>query len=113
MKFRALLLGISDRRGVAFGLRLELRAMGINRTVGDHVKITYLHTLHHFALDARSGNAYHGFDVLTKTAASPAAVRLDANPAYTIDREPVLMWRELAPVHVQARSASRDARPHL
>lgn len=78
--------------------------MGINRTVADHVKITYLHTLHHFALDARSGNAYHGFDVLTEAAASPAAVRLDADPAYTTNREPS---PDVAEISTCARSGAK------
>ena len=62
--------------------------MGIYRTVGNHVKITYLHTLHDFALDVSAVNYYDCVDSSTKTTASPAVGRLRADPAHTNNREP-------------------------
>ena len=78
--------------------------MGMYQTANDHVKITYLHTLHHFALDARIGKSYHGCDIFVETAASPVAVRLHADPAYTTNRE---LFPNVAGVSTRSRSGAK------
>ena len=58
----------------------------IYRTI-DSVKITYLPMLQHFALAAIEIRDYHAAFGSVETAAPPAAGKLHANPAYTINSE--------------------------
>ena len=77
----------------------------IYRTI-DSVKITYLPMLQHFALAAIERRHYHDAFGFVETAAPPAAGKLHAHPAYTINRNLVLTWRHVIPVHVLVQAVA-------